>query len=490
MKAVPVGSITLRVTLRASDGPALMTVETMVAAVPAATGLGDELMPSAMSACTITVVSVCAKLLELFGSKVPLVTEASECRVPVVAGSTCVTMVIIADAPGPSTSNPHVAGSSELPGVPTLHLVAPGAVTDCTATPVGRLSLRTTVWAVEGPLFRTVTEKVRPLPAITGLGVAVVLVICRSDVAVIGSDAVAWLLALIGSGVGELAVATSFIVCPSFAVYLTTMVARPGPLIDAGRSVPRLQESVALVPVAGVPEHVPWLVVALAIVKVPLEDAVSVRFTARAADGPLLSIYIVQLPLWPARTLASQLLVVWRSASSLMATGADAVLLARLGSSWSEVTEAESAIVIGPPLLLSRKGSIRAWMSTLVDWPEVIVPSWQVSVCATREQATLLVWKLAPAGKVSVRTTFVAVSGPKLVTLRSHVSSVPATPGSGVTESASARSAGLHVGKRKAPIRVFHALPVGGGPTNPRVPMYWLVYQNVQPSAGSTRMAE
>jgi hypothetical protein len=152
------------------------------------------------------------------GSSVALVTDASAWRIPVVLGDTEVTIVMVAEAPGVRTSRPQVAGWNGSPGTPALQDVLPGKVIAETLTPAGRESLSTTFRAVEGPAFVTTTENVNGCPAVTGLGVAVAVVICRSERAVTGNVAVCELFALLGSGVSAVAVAISWIVWPSLAV--------------------------------------------------------------------------------------------------------------------------------------------------------------------------------------------------------------------------------------------------------------------------------
>ena len=88
----------------------------------------------------------------------------------------------------------------------------------------------------------------------------------------------------------------------------------------------------------------------------------------------------------------------------------------------------------------------------------------------------VLVKNVVPAGSVSVTTTLVALDGPLLVTLREYVSCAPATTELGAVF-VMARSAGLHVGSE----------PPRHGFAGPRL-TYSVVYQNVHPSAGSTRI--
>src|SRR6266853_4143505 len=89
-----------------------------------------------------------------------------------------------------------------------------------------------------------------------------------------------------------------------------------------------------------------------------------------------------------------------------------------------------------------------------------------------------LVKNVVPPGSISVTTTLVALEGPWLVTLREYVSSPPAATEPGAVF-VMARSAALHVGKRTAPTWVRWPVEL----------RYSVVYQNLHPSAGSTRIA-
>ena len=88
---------------------------------PASTGSGESVFWSDRSAREVTVVVAVARLLELSGSAVSLLTRASFCSSPVVPGNTLTTTVIVAPVSGASVANVQTLGRSGSPGTPALH---------------------------------------------------------------------------------------------------------------------------------------------------------------------------------------------------------------------------------------------------------------------------------------------------------------------------------------------------------------------------------
>jgi len=100
------------------------------------------------------------------GSGVVELTDALFVSVPVVPGDTVPVIVIVTWAPAPSTPSVHL-----------LSVPLSGAgVEELNVNPAGYVSVTTTPWASDGPLFVTTSVYVRLWPAITGSGLSLLVI--------------------------------------------------------------------------------------------------------------------------------------------------------------------------------------------------------------------------------------------------------------------------------------------------------------------------
>src|SRR5439155_789530 len=247
------------------------------------------------------------------------------------------------------------------------------------------------------------------------------LMIDRSAEAVTVVDAVAVLLAGLGSEVAALTVAVLVIVPPSLGAVTTIVMGGAAP---GGRLLARLQVTLALVPL-----HVQPM--PLALWKVTPAGSVSMTVIGAAAVlGPALLTASVYVNVPPAITgSGASVLMIDRSAEAVTVVDAVAVLLAGLGSEVAALTAA--VLVMVPPSL----GAV-----TTIVIVEGVPPVGarlarvQVTLYSTPLRAQpvpLALWKVTPAGSVSVTLTLLAVEGPPLLTVSVLFRVPPALTGSG-----------------------------------------------------------
>jgi len=174
------------------------------------------------------------------------------------------TMASVALAPFARPPKLHVTAVVQLPWL---------GVADTRTMPAGRVSVKVTLVAAEGPPLVTLNEKVTLFPAVTVCGVAVS---ARERSAAGFTVALALAVLLAGLGSGSVAVIVAVLVNVPVVFGFTTTI------------------TVALVPLARLPivqvvnglVQVPWLGVVPT--NVPPAGSVSVRTTFVAGEGPLL----------------------------------------------------------------------------------------------------------------------------------------------------------------------------------------------------------
>jgi hypothetical protein len=146
-KLTPVGSTSPSETLAAAKGPLLVTVIVYVKLAPTLTDPAEASFVTIKSAAELTVVVVVAELLADVGSVSVAVTLAVLVRVPVAVGVT--TMVIVALPPFTIPPRLHVTMPPD-----SVH-TGPVGVTETKVTPVGSVSVSTTLVASAGPPLLT-----------------------------------------------------------------------------------------------------------------------------------------------------------------------------------------------------------------------------------------------------------------------------------------------------------------------------------------------
>lgn len=220
--------------------------------LPSVTGLGVAALVTLKSdwpEVATTTVAV-ALLLLGFGSVVVEETLAvSVMTVPAGVAEFTVRMTLnVVDAPEATVGLEQV---SVPPATPQVHPVKGDGVAETKVVLAGMASLKATVFAVAAPLLVTTTVYVKLLPAMTGLGV-VVLVMERS--AVVAEPTVVWtvaeLFARFGSSVPEVALSMSVITVPRATPVFTatpTMKVVEAALATSGL----VQEIVPVAPTAG-----------------------------------------------------------------------------------------------------------------------------------------------------------------------------------------------------------------------------------------------
>src|SRR2546430_3869871 len=184
-------------------------------------------MVTARSARASTVVSAETLLLALFGSPKSLLTEALLTRmVPSgVLGLTLTTTSSVTLPPGVRLPSLQIRGCRASPGTPPLQ--EPGlGVKLTTLTWEGSTSWTTTLGAVDGPAFETVTRYATSVPASTGSGMSV-LATPRSAAPTKRTTSRAVLFPEFASGVSLVTVAVSLTSTCSVAVSDTRMLVWP-----------------------------------------------------------------------------------------------------------------------------------------------------------------------------------------------------------------------------------------------------------------------
>ena len=145
----PTGRVSVTVTPVVSDGPSLVTVRVYEACVPGTAVTGPVLSRRTSAEADPTVLVAEAVLFVVSGSVVPdaTATVLSSMEPAACAGSGVTCSVTVASPPAGTVPTAHVTGAPE-----QLAPVAPASV-----TPAGRVSVRVTAWASDGPALLTET---------------------------------------------------------------------------------------------------------------------------------------------------------------------------------------------------------------------------------------------------------------------------------------------------------------------------------------------
>jgi hypothetical protein len=378
----PNGNVSVTTMLLALDGPKFVT-DIVYTRLLAAKTEAEPVLPKPTSAAGVTVVMTGAVTLFVeFGSTVGELALAVLVSVP-LAGAVTVTVTLLT---WPPAKMPNVQLTTPLVFIPL-------PLADTKVTVAGNVSVTTTPLALDGPKFvtdivytrllvaGTVAEPVLPRPT----SAAAVTVVMTGTVT---------LFVLLGSTVGELALAVFVSEPPAGAVTVTVIL-----LIWPPAKVPNVQLTTPLV----------FNPPPVALTNVTPNGNVSVTTTLLALDGPKFVTEIVYTRLLVAGTVAEPVLPRPTSAAGVTVVMTGTVtLFVLLGST---VGELALAVFVSVPLA----GAVTVTV-TLLTWPLVKVPNVQLTTPLVFTPPPVALTNVTPNGNVSVTTTPLALDGPKFVT--------------------------------------------------------------------------
>ena len=148
-KVTPGGSVSMRVTPVATEGPLFLMLILLVRISPTNTGSGKSVLVTEMSADGTTTVVVCVAVLLLkLGSGGLLATTVAVLVIsPVEVGMIRMTVLVVI---APRSKSPMLQVT-----MPPSSLQPPGDVAEMNVTPGGSVSVRVTAVDDEGPLLNT-----------------------------------------------------------------------------------------------------------------------------------------------------------------------------------------------------------------------------------------------------------------------------------------------------------------------------------------------